>query len=253
MAIVREVEYEVGYESASVVSLRLLARLVAQRLLRVKLLALLQLEVFEQLLQLQLAEVALHLHLSGERTCQPVGSLAQRRALLHVHLYRGIETRERFVLLFLRFVERLAHALQALCERVDYLRHLLLVALAQLVLTSLQNLLRRGLHLFAYELHLTLHLLAVHLSECFYLLLLTLLHLLELRRLRRLQLFELCRLRLFQFSNLLLVRLFQFGDLLVVHILKVCYSLAVRIRHHADDDGCHYCYYDAFYHYYIII
>ena len=64
MAVVREVEDEVGHESTTVVALCLLARLVAQRFLRVKLLALLQFEVFKQLLQLQLAEVALHLHLT---------------------------------------------------------------------------------------------------------------------------------------------------------------------------------------------
>ena len=76
MAVVGEVEYEVGYQSLSVIALSCLSSLVFQSLLRVKLFALLQFEVFEQLLKFQLAEVALHFHLTRKGACQPVGSLA---------------------------------------------------------------------------------------------------------------------------------------------------------------------------------
>ena len=55
---------EVGNHPPPVVSTQSLSRLVAQCLLSVKLLALLQFEIFEQLLQFEFSEVSLHLHLS---------------------------------------------------------------------------------------------------------------------------------------------------------------------------------------------
>ena len=111
MAIVREMENEVGYQALAIVSSKSFAALVAKSFLGVKLLALLQLEVFEQLLQLQLAEVALHLHLASKRTGEAVGSFAQFLALLHINLYGGIETSKSFALLVLGFVESLLHSL----------------------------------------------------------------------------------------------------------------------------------------------
>ncbi len=65
MAVVWKVQDEVGHQPAPVVALQALAGLVAQGFLRVKLLALTEFHVFQQLLELQLTEVALHLHLAG--------------------------------------------------------------------------------------------------------------------------------------------------------------------------------------------
>ncbi len=151
-----------------------------------------QFKVFEQLLELQLAKIALHLHLASECPCESVGSFAERGALLHVYLYSLVEPCESLVLLLFRFVEGFTHCLQALLKRVDYLRHLFAVALAQLVLAAFQNFLRSGLYLFFYQLQLTVNLLAVHQLQGFYLLFVALLCLVQLLLVRRFQLGNLC-------------------------------------------------------------
>ena len=65
VTIVWEMEDEVRDESLAVVALQSLATLVLQCLLGVKLLALLQFQVFQQLFQFQLTEVTLHLHFAS--------------------------------------------------------------------------------------------------------------------------------------------------------------------------------------------
>ena len=114
MAVVREVQDEVGYQSLAVVALETLATAFAERLLRVVLLALLQFQVLQQLLQLQLTEVALHLHLSRQGTCQSVGRLADGSTFLHTDLDGFVQTRQRLRLLLLGLVQRLLHVLQTL-------------------------------------------------------------------------------------------------------------------------------------------
>ena len=142
MAVVGEVEYEVGNHPPSVVSPESPAGLVAQSLLCVKLLPLLQFEVFEQLLEFQFAEVSLHLHLPRQGAGQSVGGLAQRRTLPHVQLDGFVESCHGLLLLLLLQVESLLHIAQAPLQRVNNFRHLFHVSLAQFLLPCLEHILR---------------------------------------------------------------------------------------------------------------
>ena len=166
MAVVGEMQDEVGYHAAAVVAFQSLAYPVFQGFLRVELLSLLQFHVFQQLLQFQFAKVALHFHLARQGTRQPVGGLSDSFAFLHVDLDGLVEAGECLGLLLLGFVESLLHVLQTPLQRVDDLRHLLLVLGAQFFLPQLQDLLRCSLHLLANQVELVLHLLFVHLLEC---------------------------------------------------------------------------------------
>ena len=118
MAIVGEVQDEVGNQPLAVIALQTLAALVSQRLLGVKLFTLLQLQVFQQLFQLQFTEVALYLDLACQRTCQPVGSLTDGLTFLHVDLDALVQSGQRLCLLFLSLVEGFLHVLQTLLQWV---------------------------------------------------------------------------------------------------------------------------------------
>ena len=110
--VIGEVQDEVGYQSLAFIVLQSLSKTVTKRLLRIKLLSLVQLHILEQLPELQFAKVSLHLHFTCKCSGKPVCSFAQSRTLLHVGLYGGIQSVECLVLLFLVLVQCLAHLLQ---------------------------------------------------------------------------------------------------------------------------------------------
>ena len=147
MTIIGEMEDKVRYQSFAIITFGTLTHLVSQGLLGIKLLPLLQFQVFEQLLKFQFPEVTLNLHLASQGTRQSVSRLSDLCTLLHIGLDGRLESCKGFCLLDLGLVEGLLHILQTLLQGVDDLRYLFLVFLAEFGLTLLEHLFRGGLHL----------------------------------------------------------------------------------------------------------
>ncbi len=141
MTVIGEMQDKVRYQSLSVITFQPFTAFVLQRLLRIKLLALLQFQIFQQLFQFQFSEVALHLYLACQSSCQPISRLPDSDTLLHINLDGLVESGQRLSLLFLRLVKRFLHILQTSLQGVDNLRHLFLVLHPQFFLTLLQHLL----------------------------------------------------------------------------------------------------------------
>ena len=141
VAVVGEMQDEVWNQAFSIIAFQTLAALVFQRLLGVILFTLLQLQVFQQLLQFQLAEVSLYLHFTCQGSCQTIGCLANGLTLLHINLDGLVQSGQCLRLLLLGLVKGFLHVFQTPLQRVDNLRHLFLVLYTQLLLTHLQHLL----------------------------------------------------------------------------------------------------------------
>ena len=226
-------EDEVRDESLAVVALQSLATLVLQCLLGVKLLALLQFQVFQQLLQFQLTEVTLHLYFASQRTRQTVGCLTDFLTLLHVNLDGFVQTCQRLGLLFLGLVEGFLHVLQTLLQGVYDFRYLFLVLHAQLLLAHLQHLLGCGLHLFTNQVQLTLHLLLVHLLQGGNLALMSLLRQLQLLFVGSLQ-----RINLLFINGFLRIQFSQVTLRIVLLYIALCGQLHDVVTHGGyHDDG----------------
>ena len=233
MAIVGEVQDKVRNQALAIITLSPLAGLISQCFLSIKLLAFFQFQVFEQLFEFQFTEVSLYLHLTRQSARQTVGRFSDLCTFLHIDLDSLIQPREGFRLLFLGLVKRLLHILQALLERIDNLRHLFLVFLAELGLTLLEHLFRSGLHLLPDKFELVFDLLLVHLFQS-----------LDLPLMNSFLLQELLGECFFQLLHLTVVSNFSFVHLLFVGSLlrldlfrKVLYIrlLNVSLRRQFDD------------------
>ena len=213
VAVVGKVQDEVGYHAATVVTPGTLAALVLQRLLGVKLFAFVQLQVFQQLPELQFAEVALHLDLACQCPRQTVCRLADGSTLLHVDFDGFVESRQGFSLLLLGFGKGFLHVFQTLLQRVDDFGDLFLVLFAQLLLTQFEHLLGGCLHLLLDEVELVFHLFGIHL--------------LQDRNLAFMSLFRLC--------ELLVERGFHVGNLLFedfalgAQLLLIAVALGIQL------------------------